>query len=233
MSMESFSGLEGSGSMDPKAFEKFQEQMRENAAHIAALQKAQATQQKDEDKLVKILKDFINNSTGDPVVFLIANAIAENIPALVIATILTIGYKDLQEKVGVDLGVGVEFKNLLQNGENQLAVVKIGESESTMPVACKVEIDIWGRGVFDAARSYPLKSIETAFVLGNLEHIKPQTLELSMHCISLHLQKYGLNFDSEYIKEFTRFFMTGIFRNVAKSLERAQLEASEKDKPYL
>ncbi|MBU2524898.1 hypothetical protein KKG71_06925 [Patescibacteria group bacterium] len=100
--IDSFIGLDqNDGAMSPEAYEAFREQMRKNAAQIAAMQKGEQKQKKKEDDLVSILLKFIRTGSKKNILILIAKLLAENIPAAVILSIISLDNLDVQKEINV------------------------------------------------------------------------------------------------------------------------------------
>ncbi len=257
--LDSFSGLEGAAGMDPKAFEKFQEQMRENSAAIAALQKAQAAQQQKEDKLAQILRQFIQTSTKRDLVVLITQLLAQNIPAGFVLSLVLLGNEDVQEMMQVRLSLPEEDMRRLESAEKsatngashdrQLATLE-SVNMSELPIRVRVAIDLWAKGLISGAMSAPSKTLSAVHMPGatrfSAEYnktlpfqtvesyvLKDVVVQTAVFLVDEFMRTNSLTAVKSAIYEFCHFLLTGIFEKVRQSLENPELMAAKKDKPYL
>ncbi|MDP4008227.1 MAG: hypothetical protein Q8P68_03490 [Candidatus Peregrinibacteria bacterium] len=178
--LESFGGLDGGEGLDPAALERFNEQMRENAAHIAALQKAQAAQMQQEDKLVKIILKFIQTSQKTELVVLVTQLLEQNVPAGFILSLIVLGNEDIQEAAGIKLSLPEEDMLRLQASEN----AKHGQSQnadsaessnqliifdsdvSVLPLKVRIGIDLWSKNILAAGLGNPNKVLDSVYMPG-------------------------------------------------------------------
>ncbi|MEK7545079.1 MAG: hypothetical protein AAB551_03025 [Patescibacteria group bacterium] len=82
---------EGSGSkVSEQAHEQFREQMRATTQKLKNMQKGEQKKKKKEDRLAKILSDFLKKQTKSHLVLLAAKLLAEGIPALFVLSMMII-----------------------------------------------------------------------------------------------------------------------------------------------
>src|SRR5690606_28800184 len=86
--------------MSAEAFEAFKEKMKRNSAFIKAIQKTEKNQKKHEDKLIKILIQFIQGHGTDLALLkLLAAAMDKNIPADFLFSIIVLAYPEIQDEL--------------------------------------------------------------------------------------------------------------------------------------
>lgn len=85
------SDSEGSGSkVSEQAHEQFREQMRATTQKLKAMQKGEQKKKTKEDRLAKILSDFLQKKTKSHLVLLAAKLLAEGIPALFVLSMMIV-----------------------------------------------------------------------------------------------------------------------------------------------
>ena len=188
--LESFGALDGGEGLDPAALERFNEQMRENAAHIAALQKAQVAQQQQEGKLVKIILKFIQTSQKTELVVLVTQLLEQNVPAGFILSLIVLGNEDIQDEAGIKLSLPEEdivrleasataatevsaaenkVVNATKDGANastKLIQFGSGTDMSTLPLKVRIGIDLWSKNILAAGLGNPNKVLDGVYMPG-------------------------------------------------------------------
>ena len=238
--LESFGGLDGGEGLDPAALERFQEQMRDNAAHIAALQKAQAAQQKQEDKLVKIILKFIKNSQNKELVALVTQLLADNVPAVFILSIILLGNEDIQEEVEIILALPEEDMQRMEvadkakkqaQGENTdnpdsggttSTLVVFGEDLSVLPLKVRIGIDLWAKNILAAGFSTPHKVLDAVYMPGTRGAavegddivIKDIVVRTAAFVVRQFSHENNVEGESARIYEFCHFLLKGIMEKI-------------------
>lgn len=209
---ESFIGGEASEGFDPQAIERFKEQMQKNAAAMAALQKSEQKQKKTEDKLAKILAQFIKSSANDELVRLVSQCLEENMPANLILHVILLGNEDLQKETGINIKLlGV------REGDEQ-AIVPFSFENQALPLKLKIEIDTWVAEVMRAAGTHPHKVLLTCIDRADGK-VKKELVKLFIKVLNDFLQAEGQEVDGPVAGQFARFVLQGIMRKIHDDLK--------------
>ncbi len=251
--LESFGGLDGGEGLDPAALERFQEQMRDNAAHIAALQKAQAAQQKQEDKLIKIILKFIKSSKNTGLVILVTQLLEQNVPAGFILSLILLGNEDIQEEVDIILKLPEEHMARLEASEKASQkdsdqddtsetqeIVLFGENMSVLPLKIRIGMDLWGKNILAAAMGNPNKVLDAVYMPGTRAAstdedtmvIKDVVVRTGAYVVREFIRQHNVEGDSDRIYEFCHFLLKGIMEKVEESLINPELRAAKKDRNF-
>lgn len=256
--LESFGALDGGEGLDPAALERFNEQMRENAAHIAALQKAQAAQQQQEDKLVKIILKFIRTSQKKELVVLVTELLEQNVPAGFILSLIVLGNEDIQEEAGIKLALPEEDITRLE--ETALAVSKaqagntaqnhadastkiilFNSDISTLPLKVRIAIDLWSKNILAAGLGNPNKVLDSVYLPGMRGesvatdgeiHIKDIVVKTAVFVVYEFMHANSVEGKRSEIYDFCLLLLKGIFEKIEESLQVAELRSAEKDRKY-
>lgn len=251
MSVESFGGLDGGEGLDPSAFEKFQEQMRDNAAHIAALQKAQAKQKQQEDKLVKILLKFIQTSSKKDLVILVTQLLEQNVPAGFVLALIMLGNEDIQQAAGIKLALPDEDMARLEATEaargdvptNERGVVVFGDNPSVLPLKVRIGIDLWAQNIAAAGMANPNKVLDSVYMPGtrpvygtasekDAGEIKDVVVKTATYVVNEFVTSNRVEGAYGQIYDFAHFLLKGILDKIEESITNQELRAGEKDREY-
>lgn len=259
MGLEDFIGLEQNGAMDAAAFERFQERVKAAAAQIQAIRKEEKKRKKKEDELIKILLKFIKSSDKKDLVLLISRVLERNVPANFILAIILLGNEEIQKEVGEYLSlkagakaenrneqlprqVGEQFESAradVNEPERPLDGTGIPEDRSlvffqtdqTMPLKVRIEIDKWIRDLIFQASETPQKLLATAYETDQSQAeeakliLNKPLVRLTAHVIFNFLKKNELNEDIVKMKEFAEFLLNGILNRTKEDLNnRKELE---------
>ena len=221
-----FEDSEGAG-LSAEAAEKFQEQMRANAVHIAALQKAEKKQKKEEDRLIKILLKFIKKHNKPAITLLIARLLEQNVPAAVILSIILLGNKDVQDEVGVKFqlpeGMLTEEQALADYKGSKDKVLAFF-SDKVLPLKIRITLDLWGKNLWQAMEAYPHKVLNT-ILLGS--KIKESAIRLVTFIIRDYLEQEKVEGDFSKIEGFARTVLEGLIQKLRDKIEETR-EIDEK-----
>lgn len=220
---ELFTAGEAGEGFDPKALEQFREQMRKNAAALAALQKSEQKQKKTEDKLAKILAKFIKTSTRDSFVRLIVLCLEENMPAVLILNVVLLGNEDLQKETGIEIKLLADKRH--EEAESGKEIVPFSFKDESLPLKLKIEVDAWISEIMRAAESEPHKVLKT--VRGRDGEIKEQLKNLFSRVLLEFLEKEKQSIEANILIKFSEFVIKGILNKVEKDL-KARKEIKEK-----
>lgn len=220
MSLESFFGLDtNEGGMSPEAFEKFKEQMRKNAAHIAALRKAEKKQKKKEDSLHELLMAFLKGDNKTYLMNVIAALLKRNVPASIVLSCISLVYAPAQKKMDVQFSIDAP-----ESAETSL--ITPGE----FPLHIKVAIDLWFQAIHTACAEYPHRLDKTLKELN-----EEGDLQLSLSAIQLctfvmrdHLNEEGIESTAEDVREMVQRALEYILKEIAeKTAGQKALDAGE------
>ncbi|MBT6068489.1 hypothetical protein HOG48_01910 [Candidatus Peregrinibacteria bacterium] len=249
--LESFGGLDGGEGLDPAALERFQEQMRDNAAHIAALQKAQAKQKKQEDKLIKIILKFIQTSSKRDLVILVTQLLEQNVPAGFVLSLIMLGNEDIQEAAGVKLSLPeadmerMEAMERAQKGDSgeegqERGIILFSENISVLPLKIRIGIDLWAKNLLAAGMGNPNKVLDSVYMPGtrgtftseDKAPIKEVVVKTATYVINEFVTENKVEGEYGQIYDFAHFLLKGILEKVEESLHSPELRAGEEDRKY-
>lgn len=215
-SLEFFTPGEGADKgMDAAALERFQERMRANAQALAALQKSEQKQKKQEDKLSAILAAFIKRNQKTDWVILITRLLEQNVPAAFILGVILLADEIVQKAVGIELTMP-EFaaenqpktttpqtpeaiSRALQNGHFQ--------SES-IPLKIRISLELWSKNLWEAAIAQPYRLLTTIIDLEG----KPTTtlVQLTTLVVRDFMEQQGVQQNYDAIRSFAQFILEGL-----------------------
>lgn len=162
---EFFNPSEGGESYDPQAFERFKEQVKKNAAFIAAARKGEQKQKQKEDRLAKILLKFIQTNQKSGILMLAAKLLQENIPASFILSIIILGNDEI--RIELEKEAQADMPQLEAGGQAPQKTefsLMARFSDSSLPLKMKAEIDAWGKNIFETGSAVPFRILETALM---------------------------------------------------------------------
>lgn len=247
MGLEDFIGLEQNGAMDAAAFERFQERVKAAAAHIQAIRKEEKKRKKKEDELIKILLKFIKSSDKKDLVLLISRVLERNVPANFILAIILLGNEEIQREIGEYLSLkpgqqGTPEQAQERAGEQVSPAVEAAtmpeerslvffQTDQTMPLKVRIEIDKWIRDLIFQASETPQKLLATAYETDQSQAeeakliLNKPLVRLVAHIIFSFLKQNGLEEDIVKMKEFAEFLLNGILNRTKEDLgSRKELE---------
>ena len=183
---EFFNPSEGGESYDPKAFERFKEQIKKNAAFIAAAQKSEQKQKQKEDRLAKILLKFIQTNQKSGILMLAAKLLQENIPASFILSIIILGNDEIRTELEKEVsGDMPQLEGGAQASQKTEFSLMARFSDSSLPLKMKAEIDSWGKNIFETGSAVPFRILETA--LTNVGTIKQIVIDCAANVLDDYL----------------------------------------------
>lgn len=226
MSFEVFSGFDSpEQSGDVEAYERLQEKMRENRRHIQALQKREKKQKQQEEKLIQILLRFIRSKKHADLVALIARLLEENIPASFIVSIILLGQEDIQKEIGISLKVQSEREELA-TAEKTIEPRKTTNAPSyisgSLPYAVRLEIELWGRNMFEAARGYATRMLAK----GCLPTGEPKSIiiDTATYVLDEYLCAHNIPEDFFHLRDFLKGIFAGLFAELKSDQKKELLE---------
>ncbi|MBI2638765.1 hypothetical protein HYW83_04200 [Candidatus Peregrinibacteria bacterium] len=219
---EFFNPSEGGESYDPKAFERFKEQVKKNAAFIAAARKGEQKQKQKEDRLAKILLKFIQTNQKSGILMLAAKLLQENIPASFILSIIILGNDEIRIELEKEVQAGMQQ---LEAGTQKPANAHKTEfslmarfSDSSLPLKMKAEIDEWGRNIFESGSAVPFRILETALTQEGV--IKQVVIDCAANVLDDYLaqnEMAHINYDTCFA--FCELFMKSVMKRLQEQIQ--------------
>lgn len=217
--LESFNPGEGGESYDPAAFERFKEQIKKNAAFVAAIRKGEQKQKLKEDRLAKILLKFIQSNQKSGILLLAAKLLEENIPASFILSLIILGNEEIANELKREMKADspqIEGGNA-QKLPSEFSIMPRFADES-LTIKIKVGIDDWGKGILEAASSVPFRVLETA--LDREGKIKKPVIDCASNVLGdFILSNNGKIVDYDTYYSFCEFLMRGVMNHIQKQIE--------------
>ena len=238
---EFFGGSEGGESYDPAAFERFKQKMQANAQFIAALQKGEQKQKKNEDALHQLLMHFFQSHQNQGVTLLAARLLEQNIPALFVLRIIILGNEDLQKQVAdlLKLGPAASEESDASVAHDAAPVLSIHGAlnrqphadsmqlvpqfkDQTIPLRIKIQLDEWSRDMLDAARTYPYRILQTT--LDKEGAPKQVIIDCMANVLENFFEKNGITEPSyESAFKFCELVLHGVLGTLKRELEDQKL----------
>lgn len=241
--LDMFSFGEGTdGAISAEKVREFQERMARNAQKMVAARQQEQKQKKKENKLSAILLKFIQTNTKPDITLLVSRCLEQNIPAVFILAIILLGNKDIQEEMGIHLQLkgdqnGEEATDEpltekekkgrvqvsdLQKEEIKTALVAFGKN-SALPLKMRLEIDLWGRSMFDAASPIPERILKTAVEFNEdpkaLPLPKDVVIQLAAFILRDYFADHGVKQPFENVHNFAEFLMKGLMVKLNDQVE--------------
>lgn len=165
-------GDEGTDQMSEAAREVFREQMRAASQQIKAIQKGEQKRKKKEDKLAKLLSQFLQRRSGrTDLAFLAAQVLALNIPPAFILSVLLLGDRESQQELTMtakedDNGLEVEVMSgdMVQNitlDEDELALLRTEDEARSQQIID--EVLIWMEIMYMQARNDKIRMLRNGY----------------------------------------------------------------------
>ncbi len=220
---EFFNPSEGGESYDPKAFERFKEQVKKNAAFIAAARKSEQKQKQKVDRLAKILLKFIQTNQQSGILMLAAKLLQENIPASFILSIIILGNDEirleLEKEIQADMPQLEPGAQAAQKTEHKTEFSLMARfSDSSLPLKMKAEIDEWGRNIFEAGSAVPFRILETALTKEGV--IKQVVIDCAANVLDDYLAQNEwsrISYDACF--SFCELFMKSVMKRFQEQIQ--------------
>lgn len=227
---ESFFGLDqADGAMSPEAMEAFREQMRQNAAQIAAIKKDEQKQKRKEEKLVAVLLKFIKSGRNNALVSLIAVLLSENVPASLIVGVLSLNYPELQREIAISLNLNLAAPKNAEEGNFLASQDALGfVNVSILPLKLKIALDLWFQALQEAMESYPEKILKTVIDPLSTVELRPKisVVQLSALILRDFLAQNAAASEADRLREFMfNVFRQMLARVARESQNRSQLKS--------
>lgn len=214
--LEGFFGSGGSEKIDPASFEKFKERIKAANAQIKALKAGEQKQKDKESKLIKILLLFVKNRKKRDIMILITRLLELNMPASFILSFVILGNEEIKENLEKEklLISEVPKEDHIDSGGGEMISLSLADSDETLSLKLKAEIDEWMKNILTQAFEYPgriLKLIDAEKGEGRLPLIQLFTFVLRDY-----LKQENQKPDYGRLKEFGEFFINGIAEKIRK-----------------
>lgn len=210
--LESFRPSEAGGQdkISEQAYEKFQEQMRQTAERLKALQKGEQKRKKKEDRLQKILTEFWKKRAKTGVVAGAVKLLAENIPPLFVLGILILTDQESLE----------EARKILQEEGRRLGVLSFDEEDlEFVPEANGVLAD-WMNVVAEYAGRDPIKFLNT--IKNQDKKLKYIVVEFTEKVLKEYFDEKGMESDRENLNQFAVIVIQKVVEAVQQNAEHLE-----------
>jgi hypothetical protein len=236
MSLESFISAEGDEGMSAASLEQLRDKMKRAAAQIKAIKKEEKKQKKKEDDLLRILLQFVKTSHKHELVLLISRVLEQNVPANFVLAMILLGNEEIQEAVGKFLMLEQGSDEL---GENSKALIFFDQTDESIPLKLKIEIDSWIKNLLSQAQESPQKLIATAYDKKMIEietesqfdeteyreekDVKAAIIQLATYVLRQFLEENKEDQPYKKLQSFCGFIITGILKKVEEELNNRDL----------
>lgn len=198
---------------DEKADEQFREQMRQAQAALQQLQKEEGQARAHDDRLAKIIVQFLMQTGGTDIFLLISRCVSQDIPSELIIAVLSL----------VDRQASEEIVKILKEvkASSALVVPEYKDIHSFTP-AQKKEIDDWIRHISAAAAHKPHRSLETLLIKSVASDSREVTIEISPPFVQLSafIMRNFLAMQNTAIEfQKLRDFMENVYLRMIQDLE--------------
>lgn len=197
---------------DEKSDEQFREQMKRAQKAMQQLQKEEGKARAHDDKLAKIIVQFLSQQAGGTDLFLlISRCVAQDIPSELIIAVLSL----------VDRQASEEIESILKEAKQEAAlVVPQYKDVHTLNPAQKKAIDDWIKNITIAAAHKPHRTLDTVLVKsvanGELVHeISAPFVQLSAFIMRNYLAMQETNVDVKKLRDF----MENVYFRIIQDLE--------------
>lgn len=219
-SLEFFTPGEGADKgMDAAALERFQERMRANAQAIAALQKSEQKQKKQEDKLSAILAAFIQRNQKTDWVILITRLLEQNVPASFILAVILLADEIVQKTVGIELTMPeLSLSDAAQlaapqNPEALSRALQTGQFQSdAIPLKIRISLELWSKNLWEAAIAQPYRILTT--IMDVEERPITTLVQLTTLVVRDFMEQQGHQQGYDAIRGFAQFVLEGLLKKI-------------------
>lgn len=214
--LEGFFGSGGSENIDPASFEKFKERIKAANAQIKAIKAGEHKQKAKEQKLIKILLLFVKNRQKRDIMLLITRLLELNMPASFILSVVILGnekiMKDIEKEKILKPAISTEdHADLEMDTKFSLSII---DSDQTLPLKLKAEIDKWMKNILNQALEHPRRILN---LIGDAEG-QGRLLLIKLFVLILrdYLKQVSHESDHDKLKNFGEFFINGIVEKIGK-----------------
>jgi hypothetical protein len=207
--LEAFSSPENlSQGFDPESYKQFQERIAEGAKQSQAAKKQEKKQKQQEDKLVKILLNFIRNNEQNDLIGLVSELLNDNFPAGLIISLILISEQEIQNETGLKL---LQNSDLTQN-PGQTTLPDLYLHGQVLPLEIKLTIEDWIRGIRESAIEYQKKLLPICRERDG--QIKKSIYRSAALSLSNYLQQNEQNLEFQTLEKFMEFVIRSVINEI-------------------
>lgn len=202
---------DGTNKVSEQAAEAFREQMRKASAQMKALQKGEQKKKKKEDRLAKIISEFLKKKTKTDLVLLAAQVLAESIPPNFVLGMLILSDRESLE----------EGHKILAEEGRRLQPFQLDEEERDLIPEANGEIVDWVNLMGEYGAQEGLKLLENIKNQdGKLKYI---LVEFMTAVLEDYFQEKNMSFDRENLKNFTIHILRKVVAEIQQNLEHLEV----------
>lgn len=216
--LEQFGGAhEGSDGMSEAAMEAFREQMKAAGQQLKALQKGEQKKKKKEEKLAKIISQFLQKkSKRTDLAFMAAEALALNIPPGFILGTLLLGDEESQ-KIAIE-GLSEGKQDAISLSGNDLSYMMAEDESQTARL--HAQLVPWVDVMYTQASTDALRLIQQA--RDEEGKLYPVMVNLPATVMRYFLQDNGLVIPQQNLETLAKIIIEKIFAALQKNLDKLQ-----------
>lgn len=198
---------------DEKADEQFREQMKQAQAALQQLQKEEGQARSHDDRLAKIIVQFLMQTGGTDIFLLISRCVSQDIPSELIIAVLSL----------VDRQASEEIVKILKEAKASTAlVVPEYKDVHNFTPAQKMAIDEWIRHITAAAAHKPHRTLDTVLIKSVAKNTQEVVLEISPPFVQLSafiMRNYLAMQNTAVDFQKLRDFMENVYFRMIQDLE--------------
>ncbi len=211
---------------DEKSDEKFKEEMKRAQKAHKQLKKEEGKARAKDDKLAKIIIQFLSKQSGGSDLFLlISRCVAQNISSKIIIAVLSL----------IDRNASEEIVNILEEIKNEMALVTLSHGDlNSLNPSQKLAIDKWIQNINTAVFHKPDRSLESLVLKSVSEDdkviskISPVLIQLSAFIMRDYLAMEQSHIDVKILYDFMENVYVRMIKNLEEMVQgQKQLSSSE------
>ncbi len=222
-------GSEGTEGMSEAAMEVFREQMRSTSQQLKALQKGEQKRKKKEEKLAKLLTEFLQRKSGkSDLAFQAAHLLALNIPAAFVLSMLLLGDRESQQELTMaakedDKGLEVEMlstdtQQRITLGEEDLALVRTEDEEKSQAIID--ELLVWIDMMYIQAKNDVMRMIKNAY--DEDQKIHDEIPKFMTTVVNYFMTENGMSVPPENIERVSEIMLQKMFAALNENFDKIQ-----------
>lgn len=228
--LEQFGGGDGSGkeAMSEAAMEAIREQMRQAGKQLKALQKGESKKKKKEDKLAKLITQFLQKkSKRSDLAITAATLLSLNIPPAFVLSMLLLGDSASQAELsmttaeddkGLDAAHQPDIEGMISLSGNDLSYMMTDDEAQTAQL--HAALVPWVQTMYIQAKNDPLRMLKNAKT--ETEEIQPSIIECMMMAMRYFLEDRGLILPPENLQMLSQIILMKIFTELAQNFDKLQ-----------
>lgn len=215
--------------MSEAAMEAFREQMRAASQQLKALQKGEQKRKKKEEKLAKLLTQFLQRKSGrTDLAFLAAHVLALNIPPAFVLAVLLLGDRESQQDLTMaakedDKGLEVEvmsgemIQNVTLDSEDFALLLTEDSARSQLMID---EVLVWMEMLYMQARNDQMRILKNGY--DEFHHIHPTMMEYMATVMTHFVADNEIGVPAENLKTLADRILTRIFNLLEENMAKLQ-----------